>query len=97
MRDAENKTIKNLEIYTFRNIIINNKIQEVLGRTNRLISLIRHGPHYKRRLKQFYCCVCMGYRGSVSTEPLPSNDRGIFTGPSRYRATIWGYTYRHTD
>jgi hypothetical protein len=24
------------------------KIQEVMGRTNRLISLIRHGPHRKR-------------------------------------------------
>jgi hypothetical protein len=56
--------------------------QGVLRRTNRLLSLIRHGPHLKRRVLQFfYCCVCIRYRGNVSTEPLPSNDRVIFTGP----------------
>jgi hypothetical protein len=61
---------------------IKGKKQEVLGRTNRLVSLIRHGPHWKRRVQQFfYCCVCIRYRGNVSTEPLPSNDRGIFTEP----------------
>jgi hypothetical protein len=57
-------------------------IQEVLGRTNRLLSLIRLGPHWKRRVQQFfYCCVCIRYSGSISTEPLSSNDRGIFTEP----------------
>jgi hypothetical protein len=57
--------------------------QEVLGRTNRLLSMIRHGQHWKRRIRQsFYCCVCIRYHGNVSTEPLPSNDRGIFTEPS---------------
>jgi hypothetical protein len=56
--------------------------QEVLGRTNRLLSLIRHGPHWKRRVQQFfYCCVCIRYSDNVFTEPLPSNDRGIFTEP----------------
>jgi hypothetical protein len=56
--------------------------QEVLERTNRLLSLIRHGPHWKRRVQQFlYCCVCIRYRGNLSTEPLPSNYRGIFTEP----------------
>jgi hypothetical protein len=58
------------------------KKQEVLGRTNRLLSSIRHGPHWKRRVQQFfYFCVCIRYRCNVSTEPLPSNDRGIFTEP----------------
>jgi hypothetical protein len=58
------------------------KQEEVLGRTNRLLSLIWHGPHWKRRVQQFfYCCMCIRYRGNVSTEPLPSNDRGIFTEP----------------
>jgi hypothetical protein len=33
-------------------------------------------------------------RGNVSTEPLPSNDRGFL--PSRCLVTIGGYTYRHT-
>jgi hypothetical protein len=56
------------------------KEQEVLGRTNPLLSLIRHGPYWKPRVqKSFYCCVCVRYRGKVSTEPLPSNDKGIFT------------------
>jgi hypothetical protein len=56
--------------------------QEGLGRTYRLPSLIRHGQHWKRRVQQFfYCCVCIRYRGNVSTEPLPSNDREIFIEP----------------
>jgi hypothetical protein len=57
------------------------KKQEVLGRTNRLLSLIRHGPHWKQRIQKFFYCVCIRYRGNVSIEPLPSNDRGIFTEP----------------
>jgi hypothetical protein len=70
--------------------------KEVLGRTNRLFSLIRHGPHWKRRVQQFlYCCVCIRYRGNVSTEPLPSNDKGFFTEPlsSNDRGT---HTHTHT-
>jgi hypothetical protein len=48
--------------------------QEVLGRTNRLLFFILHGPHWKRRIQQFFnCCVCICYRGNVCTEPLPSN------------------------
>jgi hypothetical protein len=51
--------------------------QEVLGRTNRLLSLIRHGPYWKQRVQQFfYCCVCIHYHGNVSAEPLPSNEGG---------------------
>jgi hypothetical protein len=57
------------------------KEQEALGRTNRLLSLIRHGPHWKRRVQQFfYCCVCIRYCGNdrgIFTELLPSNDKGI--------------------
>jgi hypothetical protein len=82
------------------------KKEEVLGRTDRLLSLIRHGPHRKRRVQQFfYCCVYIRYRGNVSTEPLPSNDRGFLPSrclaivggflPSRCLATIEGDT--HTD
>jgi hypothetical protein len=53
------------------------KKQEVLRRTCRLLSLMRHGPHWKRRVQQFfYCCVCIRYRGNVSAESLPSNVRG---------------------
>jgi hypothetical protein len=56
--------------------------QELLERTNALLSLIQHGPHRKRRVQQFfYCCVCIRYGGKVSTEPLPRNDKGIFTEP----------------
>jgi hypothetical protein len=54
--------------------------QQVLGRTKCLLSLIRQGPHWNRRVQQFfYCCVCIRHRGNVSTEPLSSNDRGICT------------------
>jgi hypothetical protein len=67
---------------------ITNFKQEVLGRTNRLLSFILHEPHWKRRVQQFfYGCVCIRYCGNVSTEPLPSNDRGGFL-PSRRLATI---------
>jgi hypothetical protein len=82
--------------------------QKVLGRTNRLLSLIRHGPHWKQPLQQFFsCCVCIHYLSNASTEPLPSNDRGIFTEPlptndkGIFTETLLsndrGYTYRHTD
>jgi hypothetical protein len=54
------------------------KKQGVLRRTNRLLFLVRHGPHVKRRVQQFfYCCVYIRGRGNVFTEPLPSNARGI--------------------
>jgi hypothetical protein len=38
----------------------------------------------------FYCCVCMRYRSNFSTEPLPSNDKGIFTEllPSNDKGTF---------
>jgi hypothetical protein len=75
--------------------------QEVLGRTNRLLSLIRHG-HWKRRAQQFfYSCVCTHYRGNVSTEPLPSNDGGNFTEPlpindrGIHRQKKYARTYAH--
>jgi hypothetical protein len=84
------------------------QLQEILGRTNLLLSLIRHRPHWKRRFQQFfYCCVCIRYRGNISTEPLPSNckgmfieplpsnDKGIFTGP--LPSNDWGgYTDTQT-
>jgi hypothetical protein len=81
-RTAVHVAILKQEVFFFCKIV--QAVQEVLGRTNRLFSLIRHGPHRKRRVQKFfYCYVCIRYRGNVSTEPLPSNDRGIFTEPSR--------------
>jgi hypothetical protein len=66
--------------------------QEILVRTNRLPSLIRHGPHRKRRVQQFcYCYLCICCCVNVSTEPLPSNDWGIFTEP--FPSNDSGYTY----
>jgi hypothetical protein len=69
--------------FSFRQVLTTAyRKQEVLGRTNHLLSLIRQGSHWKRRVQQFlYCCVCTRYLGNVSTEPLYSNDRGIFTEP----------------
>jgi hypothetical protein len=74
--------------------------QKILGRTNRLLSLIRHGPHWKRRGQQFlYYCVRIRYRGNVSTEPLPSNDRGTFTErlPSNDRGGYTDTPRKHTQ
>jgi hypothetical protein len=63
--------------------------QEVLGRTNRLLSSIPHWPHTKLCVQQFfYCCLCILYRGNVFTQPLPSNDRGY-----AYRHTLMGRIY----
>jgi hypothetical protein len=54
-------------------------IQEVLGRTNRLRSLIGHRSQRKRCVQElFYCCVCILWCVNVSTEPLPSNDKGLY-------------------
>jgi hypothetical protein len=69
--------------------------QEVLGRSNRLVSLIRHGPYWKRCVQQFfYCCMCICYRGKFSIEPLPSNNRRIFTEP--LASNDRGDTHTHT-
>jgi hypothetical protein len=41
------------------------------------VSIIRHGPHTKHRVQQFfYCCLCIRCSGNVFTDPLPSNVRG---------------------
>jgi hypothetical protein len=70
--------------------------RKVLGRTNRLLSMIRHVPYRKQRIQQFfYCCLCIRCRGKVFAEPFPSNSRGIFTEslPRNDRR----YTYGQTD
>jgi hypothetical protein len=42
------------------------------------VPLLKHGPHIKRHVQQFfYYCVCTRCRSSVFTEPLPNKDRGI--------------------
>jgi hypothetical protein len=48
------------------------------------------------RVQQFfYCCVCIRYRVNVSTEPLPSKDKGIFSEP--LPSNDKGDTQTHTD
>jgi hypothetical protein len=82
----------------FRNFIPGEKALKSFGKTDGLLSLIQHGPHWKRGVQQFfYCWVCIRYRGNVSTEPLPSNDMGIFTEPlpSNDRG-IHRHTHTHT-
>jgi hypothetical protein len=56
--------------------------------------LIWHGPRWKRRNQQFFCC-CMyiRYWNNVSTKPLPSNDREFL--PSRCLATIGEFLPSH--
>jgi hypothetical protein len=49
-----------------------------LGRTDRLLSLIRHAPSRKQRLQRFfYFSVCIHCSGNVFIEPLATNERGI--------------------
>jgi hypothetical protein len=57
---------------------------QVLGRTYRLISMIRYRQHRKRRVQQFFCCACV-FVAAVTFLPF------------RCLATIWGCTYKHTD
>jgi hypothetical protein len=50
----------------------------IIGTFGKNFPLVRHEPHIKRRVQQyFYCCVCIRCRGNVFTEPLPSSDKGI--------------------
>jgi hypothetical protein len=52
--------------------------------------------HTKNEASNNYSTVeCNRYRGNVSTEPLPSNDRGIFTKP--LRSNDRGYTNTHRN
>jgi hypothetical protein len=45
---------------------------------NSLPSFIRHGPHRKQRVQQFYyCCAYIRCRSNVFTKLLPSSDREI--------------------
>jgi hypothetical protein len=83
----------------------NDMKQEGLGRTNGLLSLIQHGPHWiwhgphtqRREQKFFYCSVCIRYRGNISTWQLPSNYKGISTEslPSNDRG-IQTRAHKHT-
>jgi hypothetical protein len=100
--DSRNITVHNLRVGTvykhtqtfFFSLLSLFWKKKVLGRINRLHSLIRHGPHWKRCVQQFfYCCVCIRYSDNVCTEPLPSNVRDFL--PSRCLATIGGI-HRHT-
>jgi hypothetical protein len=64
--------------------------QEVLGRTKRLLSLLRQRPHRRRRAQQFfYCCVCICCRGNVFTEPLRSKNKVIHIQTHRLMGGIY--------
>jgi hypothetical protein len=57
---------------------------------------IRHGPHRKRRVQDFFCCfVCIRCRFSFRTESLPSNDRGVHIQTHRLMGRI--YKVRRRD
>jgi hypothetical protein len=83
-----------------------NHEQKVLGKTNLLLSFIRHRKHKKRRVNNFfYGCMCIRCRGNNFIEPLPSNDREIthidtqtdgsdlWITPSRWAQVPW-YAYQ---
>jgi hypothetical protein len=48
-----------------------------LHRQTYRLSLIRHGPHRKRRIKQFFLVSCNRCHENAYTKPLPSNGKGI--------------------
>jgi hypothetical protein len=56
-------------------ISISRKNKKFLEEIIACFLLIGYGPHRKRQVQQFYCCVCIRCRGNVSTEPLPSNGK----------------------
>jgi hypothetical protein len=53
-------------------------------------TLHNHRCEKPQILQFFYCCVYIIYRGNFSTQPLPSNDRGILPSGCRhtYRSHI---------
>jgi hypothetical protein len=54
-----------------------NRMQQVLGRTNRLLSFDTAGTAEKTmRSKFFYCCVSILCCRNVFNESLPSNNKG---------------------
>jgi hypothetical protein len=55
------------------------------------------GGYADTHINVIYCCMWICYRGKVSTKPLPSNDRKIFSEPIRCLATIKGYTDTQTN
>jgi hypothetical protein len=66
-------------------------------------TLIRHGPHRKRRIQTFfYCCMCICCRDNVFTKSLPSRDRRIYTQTHRLMGGIYdarrrdGFRYHDT-
>jgi hypothetical protein len=82
------------------------KVKEVLGITNRLLSLIWHGPHWKRRVQNLYVVACV-FVSAVTFLPsrclatigefFPSRCQATIRGslPSRCLTTIRGI-HRHT-
>jgi hypothetical protein len=85
--------------------ILNSVRQEVLGRTNRLFSLIWHRAHWKQRVQQFFYCYvfvtvvtflpsrCLATIGGFLPSHCLATIRAIL--PSRCLATIGGDTHTH--
>jgi hypothetical protein len=64
--------------------------REVLGKTDRLLSWIQHGPHRKRLFQQFFhYCMCIRCCGNVLNELLPSSDRRIHMQTQRLIGDIY--------
>jgi hypothetical protein len=57
--------------------------------------LISHEPHRKWRTQHFfYCCVCIHRCGNVSTELLPSNNRGLHIHTQTDGRDLWSTLLR---
>jgi hypothetical protein len=70
--------------------------QEVLGRADRLLSLIRHGPHRRRRVKQFHWCTCIHCRGNVITDRCVATIRDTHTDTGWWRG-LWNTQLRRAQ
>jgi hypothetical protein len=71
-------------LYPRRYSLHNSSITRSSGRNYCLLSLIRHGPYRKHASKNSSIVVCV-FAATVTFSP------------GRRLATIWRYTYKHTD
>jgi hypothetical protein len=70
--------------------------QEILWRTDRLLSLIQHSPHRKWYIQQFfYCCMCIHCHGNIWPSHCPATIGGFLL--SHCLPTRGEYTYRHIN
>jgi hypothetical protein len=87
VEEKKNRSIKWLEMRRKGRAVRNKKFWEGLIA---YFTLTRHGPHGKRRVRQFCCfSVCIRCHGNVFNKQLPSNERGIHVQTHRLMGRIY--------